>query len=110
MLLAAVGLRHQQIVDIDAEAPGEGDVEGVLGIDEGRRTAAFLRLGHGVQGTHGLARRFGTEHLDDTTARQSADAQGGVERETTRGDDVDVDHMVFAQTHDGTLAKLLFHL
>jgi hypothetical protein len=42
----------------------------VLGVDEGADAAGALRLGDGVQGERGLARRLGAEDLDDAAARQ----------------------------------------
>ena len=108
--LAAVGLGDQEILDVDAEAAREPDVEGVLGVDEGRRAPALLGLGHRGEGAHRLARRLGAEHLDDPAAGQPPDAEGGVEGETSGGDDVDLDHLGLAQAHDGALAVLLFHL
>ena len=33
-LLAGIGLRHQQIIDVDAELVGIGRVERMLGVDE----------------------------------------------------------------------------
>ena len=48
-LLAGVGLRDDQLVDVDAKLLGVDRVERVLGIDEGGGTAALLRLGDHVQ-------------------------------------------------------------
>ena len=45
-LLAVIGLRDQQIVDIDAELLGVDGIEGVFGVDEGgqcRRLSALRR-------------------------------------------------------------------
>ncbi len=54
-LLAGVRLRDEQLVDVDAELLGIGRVERVLGVDEGRRAALLLRLGHDLQRQRGLA-------------------------------------------------------
>ena len=43
-LLAVVGLRDQQVVEIDAELAGILRVERVLGVDERRHAAELLRL------------------------------------------------------------------
>ena len=106
-LLAAVGLRDQQILDAHAQLARIGDVEGVLGVDEGAYAARFLCLRDGVQGERGLARGLGTEDLDHAAARQSAHAQGQVEADRAGGNDGDVFRLA-AEGHDGALAELFF--
>ena len=85
-LLAGIGLRDQQLVDIDAELAGIGRVERMLGIDEGAGAARLLGLGDHVQGERGLARAFRPVDLDDAAARQAADAERDVEAERAGGD------------------------
>ena len=58
-------------------------VEGVLGVDDRRVTAALLGLGDHVLGQGGLARRLGTEYLDDAPARDPADPERQVKRKRT---------------------------
>ena len=89
-LLAGIGLRNQQIVDIDAELPGIGRVERVLGVDEGAGAAALLRLGDDMQRQRRLARAFRPVDLDDPAARQAADAERDVEAERAGRDHLDV--------------------
>jgi hypothetical protein len=55
-LLAAVGLRDQEVLELDAEPAGVVGVERVLGVDEGAHAARALGLGDRVQGQRGLAR------------------------------------------------------
>ena len=43
-LLAGVGLRDQQLADVDAELAGVDGVERVLGVDEGGGAAGLLHL------------------------------------------------------------------
>jgi len=54
-LLAVVGLRHQQVVDVDAELLGVGGVERVFRVDKGRQSAGLLCFGNDLQGEGGLA-------------------------------------------------------
>ena len=54
-LLAGIGLRDQQVVDIDAELAGIDRIERMLRVDEGADAAALLRLGDGVQRERRLA-------------------------------------------------------
>src|ERR1700709_1347901 len=48
-LLAGIGLRDDEIVDVDAELAGVDRVERMLGVDEGGDSAGLLRLGDRVQ-------------------------------------------------------------
>ena len=110
-LLAVVGLRDQQVVDIDAELAARSRIERVLDVDERRHAAGLLRLGDDVQRERRLARRFRAEDLDDAAARQSADAEREVERDRSGGDGRDRhDGVLLAEAHDRALAELLFDL
>ena len=51
----------------------------MFGIDEGRAAPFLLGLRDGVQSDRGLAARFGTIDFDDAAARETADAQSGIE-------------------------------
>jgi hypothetical protein len=78
-LLAVVGLRDEEVVNINAEFPGVSGVERVLGIDECGHASSFLRLGDDLQCDGGFARRFGPEDFDNAAAGNSANAESGVE-------------------------------
>src|SRR6266436_4827806 len=78
-LLARIGLRYQQIFDIDAELAGVARIERMLGVDEGAGPTPALRLGNHMQREGRLTGALGPVDLDDTTARQSADAECDVE-------------------------------
>ena len=54
-LLAGVGLRDQQVFQIDAELAGIDRVERMFGIDEGADAALLLRFGDRVQRQRRLA-------------------------------------------------------
>ncbi len=105
-LLASVGLRDQQVFEIDAELAGIDRVERVFRVDEGADAAALLRLGDDVQGEGRLARRFRAVDLDHAAARQAADAERDVETERARRDGLDLDGLlVLAEPHDRALAE-----
>jgi hypothetical protein len=55
-LFAVVGLRDEQIVEVDSQLPGVPRVERVLGVDERRHAPQFLRFGDDLQRQRGLAR------------------------------------------------------
>src|SRR5262245_54615039 len=110
-LLAVVGLRDEEVLEIDAEFLRILRVESMLGVDEGRHAALLLRLGDDLQRERGLARRLRTEHLDDAAAWDAADAEGIVEADGAGRDRGDLrDDILGAQAHDRALAELLFDL
>jgi len=49
-LFARIGLRDEQLVDVDPDGSGVDGIHGVLGVDVGTRAAVALRLGHHVHG------------------------------------------------------------
>ena len=73
-LLAVIGLRDEQVIDIDAETSRIAHVEGVFGIDKGGDAARTLTFGDGVERDGRLTTRFGAIDLDDAAAWQTADA------------------------------------
>jgi hypothetical protein len=78
-LLAVVGLRDQQILQLHAQPPRILRIERVLGVDERAVATQLLRLRDRMQRQRRLARRLRSEDLDDPTARQPADAQRDIE-------------------------------
>jgi hypothetical protein len=110
-LLARVGLRDQEVVDVDADLGGVRGIERVLRVDERRGAAELLDLGDDLQRQRGLARRLRPVDLDDAAARQPADTERDVEPERPRRHDVDVargDRV--AEAHDRALAELFLDL
>jgi hypothetical protein len=106
-LLARVGLGNQELVGVDAQVLGVDGIEGVLGVDEGGRTAPPLGLGDDVQRQRRLARGLRAVDLGDAAAGDAADAERDVERQRPRRDDGDlVEDAALAQAHDGALAEL----
>ncbi len=83
-LLAAVGLRDQQIVDIDAQFARIIRVECMFRVDEGCRAAELLRFGDGVQSESGFAAGFRPENLDDPAARIAADSECDIQGKGAR--------------------------
>ena len=110
-LLAVVGLRHEQVVEIDAELLRVGRVERVLRVDERRHAAELLRFGDHLQRQRRLAGRFRAEDLDDAAARDAADAERVVDADGAGGDRVDrLNGALLAEPHDRALAELLLDL
>jgi len=108
-LLAVVGLGDQEVVGLHAQAPGVVDVQGVLGVDEGRGAAELLGLGDDVQGERGLAARFRPVDLADAPPRDAADAQGQIEADGAGGDGGDGDVGRVVELHHRALAPLALY-
>ena len=110
-LFAGIRLRHQQIVDIDAELVGIGRVERVFGVDERGRAAGFLAFGDDLQRQRGLTRGFRAVDLDDPAARQPPTPSATSERQRAGRDHAHghIDAGI-AKPHDRSFAKLLFDL
>ena len=110
-LLAVVGLRDQQLVDVDADPLRVQRVHRVLGVDERAHAAEALGLGEDVVDERRLAGGLRAEDLDDAAARHAADPEREVERQRARRDRVDLDlGALVAHAHDGALAELALDL
>ncbi len=109
-LLAGVGLRDQQLVDVDTDGLGVDRIHRVLCIDVGADAAVALRLGHDVHGECGLPGRLRAIDLDDPAPGQAAHPQCEVECERAGGDRLDVHLALVAHLHDRALAVLLLDL
>ena len=109
-LLSEVGLRDEQVVDVDTQPAGVLRVECVLGVDEGGYAALLLRLADGGQRQCRLARRLRAVDLDDTPAREAADADGGIDGDRSRGDGGDRHRLPLPEPHDRALAELALDL
>ncbi len=106
-LLAGVGLRDQQVLEIDAQLLGVVDVEGVLGVDKRRHTAALLGVGDHVQRQRRLTRRLRPVDLGHPAPRDTADPGDGVECDGPRRDRLYLYPGPFgAHAHDRALAVL----
>ena len=110
-LIAAVRLRYQQAVHVNAERRRIRRVQRVFGVDKRRNAAVRLCRCNRVQGEGGFTGRFRSVNLDDSAARQAADAQRHVQTNGAGGDDVLVLLLdLLTEEHDGVFAVLLFNL
>jgi hypothetical protein len=109
-LLAVVGLRDQEVIDVDAELSRVLGVERVLGVDEGADAAPLLGLADGRQRQGGLTRRLRAVDLDDAAAREAADADRVVDGDRAAGDRFDGHGLALTEAHDRSLAELAFDL
>ena len=110
-LLAGVGLRDQQFVDIDAQPLGIGGIERVLGVDNGADAAAPLRIGDDMQAERRFAGALRPIDLGDAPARDAADAQRQIEHDRAGRDGFDFDmRPVLAELHDGAFAEAALDL
>ena len=105
-LLAGVGLRDQQVLQVDPQLAGIDRVQRMLGVDEGADAALALRLGHRMERQRGLAGALRTVDLDDAAARQAADAERDVQAQGAGGHGGDLHHLlVLPEPHDRALAE-----
>ena len=110
-VLARVGLRDQNLVDVNTEPGRITRVKGVLGVDESHDTTHGLGLGKNLKGQGGLTARLRPIDLDDTATGNAADAQGRIEGQGAGGDGFDLKMSpTIAKTHNGTLAESLLDL
>ncbi len=109
-LFAGVGLRDEQVLGLDPELGGIGNIERVLRVDKSGGAADFLHLGDHLEGQRRLARGFRAVDFHHPAARQAADAQRDVQAERTGGHHVDILDRGVVHLHDGALAVLLFDL
>jgi hypothetical protein len=104
-LFAGIRLRHEQIVQVHAEFFCVGGIERVLGVNERRESAGFLRVGDDVEHQRRFAGRFRPVNFNHASARNAADAEREVERERAGRDDADFDFgLRVAEAHDRAVA------
>ena len=72
----------------------------MLDIDERGQTAALLRLRDHGECERRFPGRFRAEYFNHAAARKSAYAKSAIDQNVPGWDDVDVDYLFCAQTHD----------
>ena len=83
-LFTGVGLRDEQLIDVDPDGSGVHRVHGVLGVDVGADATVALGLGDDVHGEGRLAGGLRTVDLGDSPTGQTADTERQVERRGLR--------------------------
>ena len=109
-LLAGVRLGNEQGIDVHAERGSIDRVERMLDVDERGITAHLLPFRDAVQRERRLTGGFRPVDLDDSAARQAADAERKIQRKRARGDGLHLQRVVLAEPHHGALAELLLDL
>ena len=110
-LFAGVGLRDEQVIEVDAESSGVVWIEGMLHVDEGRRSPRLLRFGDGVQRERRLTARLRAVDLDDAPARKAAHAERQIERDRPRRDDFERHPLLeVAHPHNRAFSELTLDL
>jgi len=110
-LLAMIGLRHEQVFEIDAELLRVLRIERVFRIDERGHAAQFLRFCDDLQRKRGLAGGFRPEDCHDPASRKPADAERIVDADRSRGDRLHWRNgATLSEAHDRSLAELFFDL
>src|SRR5258708_28128141 len=110
-LFTVIGLRHQQIVNINAQTTRIAGIERVLGVDESGLAAELLRFSDHLQSERGFTAGFRAIDFNHAAARKTANTESGVNLEAATGDDVDRNkNILVAEAYDGTFAVGLFNL
>ena len=109
-LFAGVGLRNNQLVNIDAQLGGITGIKRVFGINEGDGAASFLRFGQHVQRQRGFARAFRPVNLDHAAFGQTADAERNIEAQRAGRNQFDIHGFTAAQLHRRAFAKSTINL
>ena len=80
-LLAGVGLRDEQFIQIDTDLLGITGIKRMLGIDKGGHATQLLSLRDHLKGQCRLAGRFRPVNFNDTTPWQTPATQGYIQRQ-----------------------------
>jgi hypothetical protein len=80
-LLAGIGLRDKQVIDVDSELASILRVHRMLGIDVGGHAACFLSLRYDVQRKRRLTARLWPVNLNDSAAWHTPDPDCSVQTE-----------------------------
>ena len=80
----------------------------MLSVDEGRRTAGLLRVGHDMQHERRFAGRLRPVNLDDPSARHATHPERNVQAKRAGGDRVNLQvRPLVTEPHDRAFAKTL---
>ena len=109
-VLAAIGLRNEQIVDVHAQCARVNGVESVLGVDERSLSAALLYLCDDVERDGGLTRGFGTVYFDYSSARETADAESKVQPQRSGMNSLHRHVRILSEAHYGARAEVALYL
>ena len=109
-LLAGVRLRNQKGIHVHTQRARIHGIQCVLHVDKRRVAAVLLPFRDAVQRQRRLTGAFRPVDLDDSAARQAADTKRQIQRKRSGRDGFHVHRLILAQTHDGSLAELLFNL
>ena len=110
-MLARIGLRDEHFVDIDAQTRGVRWIEGMFRVDECHNAAKRLRLGENLQCERRFTTGLRTVNLNNTAARNAANAECRIERQSARGNSGNLKVFgIVAELHDGALAEFLLDL
>jgi len=109
-LLSVIRLRNKQVINIDTEAAGVGNIQGMLSIDKGGGSAALLCFGNYVQGQGGFAGRLRTVNLSHPAYRDASDADCNIKAQSSRGNCRHFFCFMGSQPHDRAFTKLFLNL
>ena len=109
-LLTSIGLRDQQVLDVNAQLLAVLDVQRMLGIDVGSDASLLLGIRHNMQAQRCLAAGLRSVNLGHASARNSTNADRRIKIDRTGGDGLHTNFGVGTESHDRSLSTTLFDL
>ena len=106
-LFAARRLRDDQVLEVHSYLTGVRRIQRVLGVDERRRTARFLRIGDNMQCERRFTRRLVSVQLDDTPFGKPSDSKRHIKRQRSRRNRFNITSRLLSEFHDRHLAEFL---
>src|SRR6059058_2394719 len=82
----------------------------MLDIDKRRQPATLLRLRDNGESQRRFAGRLRTVNFHDTSARKTANAERAIDQNISRRNDLDVDDLLVAETHDRAITVVFCDL
>jgi hypothetical protein len=109
-LFTGVRLRHDEIVDVNAEGSSVLGVQGMFGVDESRVPASLLSFGDNVKRERSFAGRLGSVDLDYAASWEPAYPEGMIDGHGSGGDGGNWQGVARPEQEYGAFAELLVHL
>ena len=109
-LFAAVRLRDQQLIDVDAKRLGIDRIQGVFHVNKGNLSAFFLCFCNDVQGNGCLTGAFRAVQFHDSASWNTANSERHIQGNGTGRNGIHLHVGVAAEPHNRSLAIYFFQM